>query len=451
MRLLQSIRFRIVIACITFSIIVTLGYGWVTFYGVKYNSDEIFNWYIAQESRQLIAEYEKNPALTFNQITTAKVFVSDEKQALAIAANYFVEKNTRSKFTREIDFEEVKVPGPRFTTEQGYIIYEFSADNKTVHILKSSLANKNAQYFYYMVDVSSFVNYDNHSEEYIAELFLKILVFIMILALVIGFVLAKMVVSPLTRLANSVDGVDLQHYLKSNEKYFDDEIGFLAERIDSFVARTHEFVEREKAFSRDVSHELRTPVASSRAAVELALSTPEGQSGNLNKFLLRVSRANRDMTHLIETFLILGREEHQELKNVNFNLHEVVQNSFTKHDYLKKNHEIQCVNAIDTSLNVSCAKESLAIIIDNLIRNALQHTHEGKVSVFIENKQLIISDTGDGISEQEKVTENTNVLEKSGVGLNIVRRLSEKQGWQISVESEAGQGTRVIIKLFNGE
>lgn len=451
MSLLQSIRFRIVIACVIFSIVVTLGYGWVTFYGVKYNSDEIFNWYISQEAGQLIAEYEKNPTLVFNQVTTAKVFVSDEKKALETAANYFISDNTRDQFTQVSNFEEVRVPGPKFSTEQGYIIYEFIADHKTIHILKSSLAQENSKYFYYMVDVSDFVNYDNHSEEYIAELFLKILVIIMVLALVIGFVLARMVVSPLTRLANSVDGVDHQHYLESNEKYFDDEIGFLAKRIDSFVMRTQNFVEREKAFSRDVSHELRTPVASSRAAVELALSTHEGQSGKLNQFLLRISRANKDMTHLIETFLILGREQHQELKNVGFSLHALVDSCFAKHDYLKRNQAILCLNKIDTSLEISCAKESLAIVIDNLVRNALQHTSEGSVSVLIENKCIVVRDTGGGMSEHNKAPENTNVLEKSGVGLNIVRRLSEKQGWRVHVESKVCHGTSVFIDISKSE
>lgn len=449
MRLLQSIRFRIVIACVIFSIVVTLGYGWVTFYGVKYNSDEIFNWYISQEAELLINEYEKDPSLTFKQISTANVFVSDEQNALSIAANYFTSDVTRRKFTQEHDFADVQVPGPKFTTEQGYIIYEFSADEKTIHILKSSLTQENARYFYYMVDVSDFVNYDNHSEQYIAELFLKILVFIMALALVIGFVLAKMVVSPLTRLANAVDGVDHQHYLENTEKYFDDEIGFLAKRIDSFVMRTHKFVEREKAFSRDVSHELRTPVASSRAAIELALSTPEGQSGKLHQFLLRVSRANRDMTHLIETFLILGREQHQELSNVKFNLHDLVNDCFAKHDYLKQHSEIRCVNNIARSLEVSCARQSLAIIIDNLVRNALQHTSEGEVSVLIENNCILVRDTGDGMNENNKSPINTSVLEKSGVGLNIVRRLSEKQGWNVHVESETGEGTSVFIDIFS--
>jgi len=447
MRLLQSIRFRIVIACVIFSIIVTVGYGWVTFYGVNYNSDELFNWHISQEAAQLIAEYEKNATLT--HVTTANVFVSDEQHALTAAANYFVDTQTRAKFTQVNAFKDVRVPGPKFTTEQGYIMYEFSADNKTLHVLQSALPKNETKQFYYMVDVSNFINYDNHSEAYIAKLFLKILVFIMVLALAIGFILAKMVVSPLTRLANSVDGVDHQNYLKSEEKYFNDEIGFLAKRIDSFVSRTHDFVEREKAFSRDVSHELRTPVASSRAAIELALSTPEGQSGRLNKFLLRVSRANRDMTHLIETFLLLGREEQKVNATEGFNLHELVNQSFAKHDYLKRSVEVKCQNNIDSSLNIVSSKQHLAIVLDNLVRNALQHTHDGSVSVLFENQQLIVRDTGDGMSEQRKQSPSTNVMEKSGVGLNIVRRLSEKQHWQMHVKSKLGQGTSVYIDMSN--
>jgi signal transduction histidine kinase len=217
--------------------------------------------------------------------------------------------------------------------------------------------------------------------------------------------------------------------------------------LNSFVTRSNDFVEREKAFSRDVSHELRTPVASSRAAVELALSTPEGQSGKLNQFLLRVSRANKDMTHLIETFLILGREEQQHLSNESFNLHELVNTSFDKHDYLKRNADIKCVNAVAPNYNFICSKQYLAIIIDNLVRNALQHTNHGTVTVLIKNNQVIVQDTGAGMDDSCAQEPSHNVLDKSGVGLSIVKRLSDKQGWQVHVKSKLGEGTRVFVDI----
>jgi len=447
MKLFQSIRFRIVVACIFFSIVVTICYGWLTFYGASVNSDELFNWYISQEADVLIEEYNRNPNQDLSLMTTAKVLISDEKTVLKQLALYFKGKEGQAQFYKATTLEQIDLPGPIFITEQGHTIYEFSDDKITVHILKSKLPKSLEQHFYYIVDVSKFLNYENNSRKYIASVFLKVLIVIMLLGLIIGFILAKMVVSPLTRLAKSVDSIDYSQLQKSKETYFNDEIGFLANRIDSFVVRTNEFIQREKAFSRDVSHELRTPLASSQAALELAMSTSEGQQGVMNKFLQRMFRANKDMTHLIETFLLLGREESSNLSIVEFNLHDLVNRSFTKHAYLKRSSHIQCINKIEPDCIMREAEQYLAIVIDNLVRNALQHTNDGYVLVYADGNKIFVEDTGDGVIEQEMPVKHINVLKKSGVGLSIVKRLSESQNWQVEMLSKHGEGTCVSINI----
>ncbi len=447
MKLFQSIRFRIVVACISFSLIVTLGYGWVTFYGVKYNSDELFNWYIAEEAGELISLYHQDSSLDLGGMTTAKIMISRDVAVLNELSQYFASQSNKAKLTKATSLDNVSLPGPRFTTEQGYTIYEFTGEGKTLHILKAPLHRNETQHFYYIVNVSDFVNYDNLSEQYIADIFLRILIFIIILALLVGFFLSQMVLSPLTRLANSVDEVAPHEYVKHKQGYYNDEIGFLAKKIDAFVARTNQFVLREKAFSRDASHELRTPVASSRAALELAMATPEGQSQNMDKYLQRIDRANRDMTHLIETFLMLGKEETEHLKDVKFNLSSVVSRAFEKHDYLKKSPDILCINDVDQNIHILGQEQLLSIVINNLVRNAFQHTSQGAIRIDYQNDQLIVQDSGEGMKLTDNDDRSTSVLEKSGVGLSLVRRLSEMQGWQVNIDSELGEGTTVSIKL----
>lgn len=447
MKLFQSIRFRIVLACITFSVIVTLCYGWVTFYGVKYNSDELFNWYIAQEAGELIALYQQDPDIDLSAMTTASVLIADEGAVLSELTHYFPGESTKALLREAASLEKVKLPGPRFSTEQGYIIYEFIAEGKTVHVLKAVVNETQKEQFYYIVDVSDFINYDNLSEEYIADIFIRILLVILLLALFVGVFLAKMVLSPLTRLANSVDSVDHNQYSKYKETYFDDEIGFLAKKIDSFVSRTNEFVIREKAFSRDASHELRTPVASSRAALELAMSAPEGQSPTMDKYLQRIHRANRDMTHLIETFLLLGKEEKESMSHSKFNLFSLIDKAFDKHNYLKKSADVECINDVDIRVELKAPEQLLSIVINNLIRNAFQHTTQGAISVHYQEGKLVVKDSGEGIKHDDNQGLEVDVLDKSGVGLSLVKRLSDKQGWQVEITSIEGEGTCVSVDL----
>lgn len=438
MNFVQSIKFRFILACIAFAIIVTLCYGRVTFVGLKYNSDELFNWYITQEANQLIERYRANPTLDISELTTADIEVTTEQKMIAKLATFF--PNSQFSANRLIDVHNL---GPAFDTPQGYIIYEFGKGDTIVHILEATLNRDSKEKFYYLVDVSSFINYDNLSEEYVESMFYEMLSLIMLIGLAIGIMLAMTVASPLSRLAKSVDNMDLDKSPLSKDSYFNDEIALLANKIDSFAARTRDFVEREKAFTRDASHELRTPVASSRAAIELALSTPEGQQGKVHNFIKRVERSNKDMTHLIETFLMLGREEDNSEAPIAFSLHDLVSQAFAKHGYLKRNQQLECINNVEPSVEVTTHKAYLSIILDNLIRNALQHTNEGQITVSHADNMIIVTDTGEGFENSEK--SQLNVMEKSGVGLSIVKRLCERQEWKLVINANSPQGTKAVI------
>lgn len=448
MILLQSIRFRIILACISFSIIVTLCYGMVVFYGLKWGTDELFNWQISQEASLLIEQYQQQPQRDLSQLTTANVFVSDERQALANIAEYFQSPDDRQAVLSASSLENIALPGPIFTTPQGYVIFEIIGKVETLHVLKKAQVNAAGDGFFYIVDITDFVNYDDHSEQELVTLFIKMLLLILAIGLLLGLVIAKMVVAPLSRLAKSVESVKPGQPLQQPERYFNDEIGYLANKLDEFVTTTLEFVDREKAFSRDCSHELRTPLASSRAALELALSTDVGQSDPMHKFLQRIYRSNKNMSHLIETFLLLGRDDSVSEK-VTFNLYELVQQSFNKHDYLKTSDAVACINKVSESAELQQYQQYLSIVIDNIVRNALQHTHEGAVTVSYSHQRIVIEDTGDGIDFNNNATDKPglDVWDKSGLGLAIVRRLCDKQGWQLTLTSELGLGTQVSIQL----
>lgn len=445
MSFFQSIKFRFIVACVAFSILVTLCYGWVAIYGLKINSDELFNWYITQEANKLLDIYIKNPNVDLGALTSAQVRITTEQEIIVQLKEFF-----NNPEINNVTLHDVPLKGPIFTTPQGYTIYEFSQNKQTIHILEHIFESKQSDNFYYIVDVSDFINYDSHSEMKLKEMFLEMLAIIIVIALVIGFMLAKTVISPLSRLARNVDNIDYNKKRLCHRSYFNDEIALLAGKIDSFVDKTNAFIEREKAFTRDASHELRTPVASSRAAIELALSLPEGQQGKVHNYLRRVERANKDMTHLIETFLMLGRDnDDNELKNT-FNLHPLAENAFVKHDYLKRNSDIQYINNIPKDMKITSSKHYLAIILDNLVRNALQHTLEGSVAISMQDNQLTVQDTGEGFrcdDSDGSADSQLNVMKKSGVGLTIVRRLCERQGWRLTISPNQKQGTCAAIKF----
>ena len=92
----------------------------------------------------------------------------------------------------------------------------------------------------------------------------------------------------------------------------------------------------------------------------------------------------------------------------------------------------------------------LEIVIGNLIRNALFHTKTGSVVLTVEAEQLTVQDTGVGMrpEELERALERYYKGASSagaGVGLSLVKRICDRYGWRISLDSKEGQGTSAMI------
>ena len=107
----------------------------------------------------------------------------------------------------------------------------------------------------------------------------------------------------------------------------------------------------------------------------------------------------------------------------------------------------------------------LGRILRNLIDNAVVHTAEGEVVVSCRRKNetviIVVADSGPGIplEEQEHIFSEYYQLDNPerdrskglGLGLSIVRRLSELTGINVSMDSKPGHGTRIELKIPAGE
>jgi signal transduction histidine kinase len=92
-------------------------------------------------------------------------------------------------------------------------------------------------------------------------------------------------------------------------------------------------------------------------------------------------------------------------------------------------------------------------VIGNLLRNAVAYTESGEVRVLVDASSLVIEDTGPGMSSEDIGQLFKPFIRKQrqrggyGVGLTIVKRLTERFGWPLSVDSQLGRGTRVEIRF----
>ena len=100
-------------------------------------------------------------------------------------------------------------------------------------------------------------------------------------------------------------------------------------------------------------------------------------------------------------------------------------------------------------------RAALEIVLSNLLRNALDNTGSGHVTLRWQDSVLEVEDTGRGIAsgdlphvfERHYRGGDARAHEGHGIGLALVKRIAERYGWMLSLESRAGEGTRVRLVL----
>lgn len=250
----------------------------------------------------------------------------------------------------------------------------------------------------------------------------------------------------------------------------DAEVIALAEALGRLNARVRDFADRERTFTRDASHELRSPLTVIRLATSTLLSR-RLLDEDTKKTLLRIERAAKDMQGLTEALLLLARESELGSEAEPTNVNSVVRDVLDRAGTGLENRLVQLRYIEECELEVQASPEVVSILTGNLIGNAIKFTETGEVRLSVTPGVLEIRDTGIGMSPDQledafrpffRVHDMSKPIQSPGagdqiplptghgVGLTIVKRISERFGWPIAIESEPGHGTRVLIKFPEG-
>lgn len=196
--------------------------------------------------------------------------------------------------------------------------------------------------------------------------------------------------------------------------------------------------EQLERFTSVVSHDLRNPLNVLEGRLELAEET-----GDPEEFE-RCRRAIRRMNTLIEDLLVLARTGSAVDDPAPVALGDLVADAW---------ESVQAPSAtlhIETERSLMADRHRLTQLVENLIRNAIEHGGETvTVTVGDVDVGFYFADDGPGIptDEREQIFESgysTNA-EGTGFGLSIIREIATAHGWDVAVgESERG-GARFEI------
>ncbi|MCL2876384.1 MAG: HAMP domain-containing histidine kinase [Betaproteobacteria bacterium] len=277
-------------------------------------------------------------------------------------------------------------------------------------------------------------------------------------AFVLGRLLARQVISPVSRLSEQVRGLPVSVPGAPLAKdYANDEVGHLAHAFDEVFARLRFAIEKERLFTSDVSHELRTPLMIISTSCELLLSSADLTMQGREQ-IKRIACAAREMQELSETFLALARAELG--KEVCQDDSEGVSLNALAKEESAQWAELAAAKGLTFELREEKEDKGryhavlLRVLMGNLLRNAIYYTERGWIRLTLEESGFQVEDSGMGIPDTEKdgvfqsFTRGTRARgEGQGLGLSLVRRIAGQQTWQVSLENLPEGGSRFRVRL----
>ena len=240
------------------------------------------------------------------------------------------------------------------------------------------------------------------------------------------------------------------------------ELGQLAEVLNSTFARLEDSFAQQKRFTADASHELRTPLSVLIAETQTVLSR-ERPAEEYREVLAGNLDTARQMKRLAEALLELARIDTGEKWEPGppLEIGVIADEVIGRLRPLAKARNVSITREGESAMTGG-SPERLALVISNLLENAIHHGRDGGSVVVSTGHDedvvtLQVSDDGPGIPEQDlpHVFERFYRADKSrtgsqgryGLGLAICRGLVEAEGGSISVKSERGKGACFTVKL----
>jgi signal transduction histidine kinase len=256
---------------------------------------------------------------------------------------------------------------------------------------------------------------------------------------------------PVKDLAGRMRRLDpLQPAQRLPTDYRKSELNTIARETNAHLERVERAIERERSLLDQASHEFRTPLAviSGAADVLHKQQLPERSQRPLN----RIDEAVANLRQIMEALLYLSREPTPAEREEITVLHGLLPDLVHDHLYLVSAKPVEYrVNDLEP-LTLRAPESMVRIAVGNLLRNAADHTYVGEIRVSLVKDRLYIRDSGEGFDTAKAAEHYTASLRYSvkqgggsGLGLFLTRRICERFGWRLHLESSIPEGTLAMI------
>ena len=235
-------------------------------------------------------------------------------------------------------------------------------------------------------------------------------------------------------------------------------------RSDSYKDILADLNRLRNDFVSNLSHEFRTPLASIIGFAETLLSERDMPDEMRREFDEIILQEGKKLAKLINDILELSRYEQGkiDLSKTDFDLSELLKTIVEEITPVVENKGlILTCNLPETQADIVADKEKIRLVIYGILNNSIKYTPpQGRISCMIkdfrEEIEIIITDTGTGISDKEfpyifhkfyHSSKGSKQFDENDMDLVFIKQIIDLHRGIIKVQSEPGKGTSVMIKL----
>lgn len=277
-----------------------------------------------------------------------------------------------------------------------------------------------------------------------------------------SYIQSKRAFSPILQVIKKIESVNLDNQelerlnFENISTSGNAEVAALVDSFQTFSKRISEFVKRERNFSRYASHELRTPLTVLKGSIGL-LRKQELLPQQV-KIVNRMDTMVLEMQDLIESLLLLSREQDIELSKQDILINDLLKDIVIKIMDTFKDKNIHIKWDFENLIECKIPEQLFTIVINNLVRNACLYSEaNSELHISIQGSVIKIKDHGQGMTSDQldeifkpffRANEHSEV-KGFGLGLAIVDWICKQCHWKIKFESQLGQGTVALLDLQN--
>lgn len=194
-------------------------------------------------------------------------------------------------------------------------------------------------------------------------------------------------------------------------------------------------------------HQIKTPIS----AMHLLLQDDNSTKSEIKSELFKIEQ----YVDMVLTYLRLDGEGNDYLIK-NYDLDNIIKQALRKFaaQFIRKKNITLRYSPLN--YQVITDEKWLLFVVEQILSNALKYTKSGYINIYMENDDLIISDTGIGIEKSDinrifsygyTGLNGRESKKASGLGLYLCKRICDNLNHEISLSSQMGKGTIVKINL----